>query len=379
MNVGRRLRDVGKTVSGALGVRLGEGVEQARAAADEAPAAPDQAAAAADQAAAAADEAPAAPDPAPARADPAPARADPAPARADQEHAVTETAAAPDAHQTATGSPPPDGTSAPDVPRARDVPRAPDAVLAAAVGIARAAAREVAGDVVGEHLGAQADGPEGAGPVVTHAFAMSDRAYVGWQWAVTLARAEGDEHVTVDEVVLLPGAGALLAPAWLPWSERVGPGDLSPGDLLPPAADDPRLVASRADPESALDAALADGVHDELGLGRARVLSVEGRLDAAERWWDGEAGPDSPLAKQAPGRCADCGFLVRLAGGLRQAFGVCANAVAPDDGRVVALAHGCGAHSETVVEASHAATAGMAEKDDEFELVPVEPAPADRS
>ena len=109
----------------------------------------------------------------------------------------------------------------------------------------------------------------------------------------------------------------------------------------------------------------------ELGLGRARVLSLEGRLDAAERWWDGEAGPDAPIAQKAPGRCVDCGFLVPLAGGLRQAFGVCANAVAPDDGRVVALAHGCGAHSETVVDAPHATTAGMAVEDDEFELVPV--------
>ncbi len=348
MNVGRRLRDVGKTVSGVLGVRLGEGAEQAGGPPDAVPPAVEPAAT---QAGAPAELLPPPPDP--------------APARTDQEHPVTETAAATDVEQPA------------------GAPRAPDPALAAAVELARGAAREVAGDVVGEHLGAEADGPEGAGPVVTHSFATTDRAYVGWRWAVTVARAEGDEHVTVDEVVLLPSAGALLAPAWLPWSERVGPGDLSPGDLLPPAADDPRLVASRADPEAALDAALADAVRDELGLGRARVLSVEGRLDAAERWWDGEAGPDSPLAKQAPGRCADCGFLVLLAGGLRQAFGVCANAVAPDDGRVVALAHGCGAHSETVVEASHAATAGMAEKDDEFELVPVElvpvePAPADQ-
>ena len=119
-----------------------------------------------------------------------------------------------------------------------------------------------------------------------------------------------------------------------------------------------------------LDAVLAAAVTDELGLGRVRVLSLEGRLDAAERWWTGEAGPDSPMARQAPGQCVDCGFLVPLAGGLRQAFGVCANAVAPDDGRVVALAHGCGAHSETVVDAAHAATSGLVVEDDEFELIP---------
>ena len=35
-----------------------------------------------------------------------------------------------------------------------------------------------------------------------------------------------------------------------------------------------------------------------------------------------------------------------MAGPLSQLFGVCANAYANDDGRVVSFDHGCGAHSE---------------------------------
>ena len=85
---------------------------------------------------------------------------------------------------------------------------------------------------------------------------------------------------------------------------------------------------------------------DELGLGRARVLSAEGRDLAAQRWYDGDHGPDVPLAQSAPARCAGCGFLVRLAGPLSELFGVCANEYANDDGRVVSLDHGCGAHSD---------------------------------
>jgi hypothetical protein len=76
------------------------------------------------------------------------------------------------------------------------------------------------------------------------------------------------------------------------------------------------------------------------------VLSLEGRDLAAERWYDGSHGPESPLAQSAPATCESCGFLVRLAGPLSQAFGVCANAQANDDGRVVSWDHGCGAHSE---------------------------------
>jgi hypothetical protein len=249
-----------------------------------------------------------------------------------------------------------------------DAPTAPpepqvDPQCAAAVDLARAAAVEVAGPAVGDHLGVEVEDDR----VVTHSFATTEPAYRGWRWAVTVARADGFEQVTVDEVVLLPGSGALLAPEWVPWSDRVAPGDLTPGDLLPPPPDDPRLVPSYADVDAEQ---LPFDLHRELGLGRPRVLSLDGRADAAERWYEGPAGPGTPMAKAAPGRCADCGFLTPLAGALGRVFGACANAMAPDDGRVVALTHGCGAHSETVVEPVESTYAGMAVEDDEFEVVP---------
>jgi hypothetical protein len=246
----------------------------------------------------------------------------------------------------------------------------PDPVLLAAVDLARAVAEELAEASVGEHLGATAAGPAADGPAVTHVFATTDSAYVGWQWTVTVARAEGSTEVTVDEAVLLPGPAALLAPDWVPWSDRVEPGDLSPGELLPRPADDPRLVPAYASGDDE-NTDLADELFWELGLGRENVLSREGRAEAADRWWDGDTGPDTKMARQAPGACGDCGFLVPLGGALRQAFGVCANGQAPADGRVVSLAHGCGAWSETTVESPHAATAGMVVPEESFELVPV--------
>ena len=57
--------------------------------------------------------------------------------------------------------------------------------------------------------------------------------------------------------------------------------------------------------------------------------------------------PFAPSADAAGcGQCGSCGFLVRLSGPLSRLFGVCANAYANDDGRVVSFDHGCGAHSE---------------------------------
>jgi hypothetical protein len=184
----------------------------------------------------------------------------------------------------------------------------------------------------------------------------SQSGYVGWQWSVTLARAVEQEHVTVVEVVLIPGAESILAPEWVPYRERLQPGDLSPGDLLPVPDDDPRLVPTYSfgdDPLDSDEQAQIRTVAQDLGLGRVRTLSVEGRELAAERWAEGDGGADSLIAQSAPDHCHTCGFLVRIAGPLSETFGVCANGDANDDGRVVTFTHGCGAHSEVRLAKKH--------------------------
>ena len=108
-----------------------------------------------------------------------------------------------------------------------------------------------------------------------------------------------------------------------------------------------------------------------LSLDNIPALQAEVRELAAERWWEGEQGPRSARARQAPAHCGSCGFLVPVAGGLGRLFGVCANAVAPDDGRVVALLHGCGAHSETVSTSPHENTKELVVEHEELELVDV--------
>jgi Protein of unknown function (DUF3027) len=239
-------------------------------------------------------------------------------------------------------------------------PDAPGDILLSAVEQARAAATETAGDpgLVGEHLGSVsealadvADGvdAEALGEVRTHTFASRQPGYVGWHWAVTLAAVPGSAEVTVDEVVLLPGDSALLAPAWVPWHERLRPGDLSVGDVLPSTEEDPRLVpAYAADDDSATDPE-AQVVAFELGIGRERVMSAEGRSEAASRWSAGDFGPRAPMARQAPGTCGTCGFWLPLAGSLRSRLGACGNAYAPADGRVVTVDYGCGAHSQATL------------------------------
>jgi hypothetical protein len=218
-----------------------------------------------------------------------------------------------------------------------------DPVLADAdaVDVAREAADDDAPGLVGDHLGFDADGER----VATHYFATLDPAYRGWRWAVTVSRSPRAREVGVDEIVLLPGDEAIVAPPWVPWSERLRPGDLGVGDLLPTRADDLRLAEAFFSTEDGDEQAAVF----ELGLGRRRVLSHEGRLEAVERWYADEHGPEAPIARSAPASCATCGFFIPLVGALRQAFGACANEMAPDDGRVVSVDHGCGAHSEAIV------------------------------
>ncbi|MFE2599702.1 DUF3027 domain-containing protein [Streptomyces sp. NPDC059396] len=281
--------------------------------------------------------------------------------------------------------------------------RTPDRLCVEAVDLARAAAEEAAAPgVVGEHVSAVADGDR----VVTHFFECKEPGYRGWRWAVTVARASRAKVVTLDETVLLPGPDALLAPEWVPWSERLRPGDMGPGDLLPTEAEDLRLEpgysgedapppnsvlaadavtpqnlaelveAEDAGPEEDLapeggapgrGTAGASGVGsgaveagavptrgtiasvaEELGMRRARVLSRYGLHVAADRW-DEAYGAKTPMAQAAPAPCVSCGFLLPLAGSLRQAFGVCANEFSPADGHVVSLAYGCGGHSEAAI------------------------------
>ncbi len=232
-------------------------------------------------------------------------------------------------------------TSATTLPRAAAARAKPDQICADAVDLARAAVTE---DVAGAYIEAVAEGER----VVTHYFECDMAGYRGWRWAVTVARTPRSKHVTVSETVLLPGPDALTTPDWVPWNERLQPGDLGVGDLMPTPADDDRLVPGyllSGDPA-------VDDVVWELGLGRVRVLSREGRVDAAERWYDGDQGPQAAITLAAPAnaRCVSCGFFLPLAGSMGGLFGVCANLYSPDDGRAVSGDHGCGAHSEVLVE-----------------------------
>jgi len=227
------------------------------------------------------------------------------------------------------------------VPRTTPPPR--EVVLSGAADLAReAVVADVGAEQVGEHAGYVVEGQR----VLTHVFESRTPGYRGWYWAVTVTRPPRARKATVVEVNHLPGKEAVLAPSWVPWAERLQPSDIGPTDELPYSGEDDRLDAGYEATGEDADA-LGPELAYEVGLGRARVLSAEGRRQAATRWYEGDRGPSSRSARAASAPCASCGFFLPLAGSLRQVFGVCGNEWSPDDGTVVSVDHGCGAHSET--------------------------------
>ncbi|GGF36311.1 hypothetical protein GCM10007298_35160 [Williamsia phyllosphaerae] len=252
-----------------------------------------------------------------------------------------------------------------------DMPAEVEARLTAAVDAARSAVEASGEGAVGAHIRAVTEGD----CTVTHYFEADITGYRGWVWCAVLASSpdteSGPGEITVSEIALLPGGDALTAPSWVPWIERIAPGDLSPGDVLAAPADDVRLVPNHIDTAELTSTGDLDEVSDvalELGLGRSRVLSREGRDDAAQRWFEGPRGPESDMATASRLHCGTCGFYLPVAGSLRVAFGVCANEYA-SDGQVVSAEFGCGAHSDAEAPSGEGSPAYDAYDDGAIEIV----------
>ncbi len=124
--------------------------------------------------------------------------------------------------------------------------------------------------------------------------------------------------------------------------------------LAPTTPDDVRLVPGYTGGELAADTDPAEAsqlraVVAELGLGRERVLSIEGRDEAAERWLAGPGGPDNAMTQQAPAHVPDLRLLRRHQ---RRRSDGCSACAPTNSHRATAqwsaFEHGCGGHSDVV-------------------------------
>jgi len=61
---------------------------------------------------------------------------------------------------------------------------------------------------------------EGEG-ISTYLFEAKKLGYLGWRWSVTIYQADPVTEPSLCEVVMVPSADSLVAPQWVPWSERL--------------------------------------------------------------------------------------------------------------------------------------------------------------
>ena len=93
-----------------------------------------------------------------------------------------------------------------------------DERLLTAVDQARTALLEITpADTIGAPLGHIVEGEH----VISLLFDCNLAGYPGWRWTVTLARVDEDSDPSVLETELTPGDDALVAPEWVPWSDRL--------------------------------------------------------------------------------------------------------------------------------------------------------------
>ncbi|MCY7287476.1 MAG: DUF3027 domain-containing protein [Cryobacterium sp.] len=93
-----------------------------------------------------------------------------------------------------------------------------DERLLAAVDQARTALLEITpAESIGAPLGHIVEGER----LLSLLFDCTLSGYPGWRWTVTLARVDQESEPSVLEAELTPGDDALIAPEWVPWSDRL--------------------------------------------------------------------------------------------------------------------------------------------------------------
>lgn len=128
-------------------------------------------------------------------------------------------------------------------------------------------------------------------------FASTLSGYPGWHWSVSVAEVTGEEP-TVMEAELMPGEGALIAPDWVPWAERLEDYRAAQATIAAEggAVDDDVDDLDDADEEEDPD---VDDLDDEIDIEFGELLGVPpGRVDEqdeaeAESDDDGPENPDA--------------------------------------------------------------------------------------
>ncbi len=135
-----------------------------------------------------------------------------------------------------------------------------DQVLLAAVDTARAALAEITDPAtIGELIGHEVHDDH----VLSLHFACLLPGYPDWRWTATLSRLSEDDEVNVLEVELLRGEDSVIAPDWVPWSERLAQYRESQAKLSAEEAEQAAAAAAELADEDDAEDDLLDNDHSD--------------------------------------------------------------------------------------------------------------------
>ncbi|ROS51186.1 DUF3027 domain-containing protein [Frigoribacterium sp. PhB118] len=163
--------------------------------------------------------------------------------------------------------------------------------------LARRALTEITPD---ETIGAEADPIDDEPGVTSVRFATLLPGYPGWHWTVSVAHLDGEEP-SVLEAELMPGHGALLAPDWVPWADRLA--DMKAQEAHGDDEDDESDEDDDEDDSDDDDADDEDESDDERGSivhgGDVDGVDIDDLVDASEDSDDSGRAVDAPVVPAA--------------------------------------------------------------------------------
>ncbi len=124
--------------------------------------------------------------------------------------------------------------------------------------------------------------------VVTYLFEGKLKGYVGWRWSISVFQGDGNVPATISEVLLVPGPDSLVAPDWVPWSERLA---------------DYKALQAELEAQAALDAAEAAEL-DEDDIDEGSEDDAADEIDEESQDDDGEFEGSSSVDDES-GEVAD--------------------------------------------------------------------------
>ena len=114
--------------------------------------------------------------------------------------------------------------------------------------------------------------------VVTYLFEGKLKGYVGWRWSVSVFQADEKSPATISEVLLVPGPESLVAPDWVPWSERLA---------------DYKALQAELEAQAALDAEEAEDAEDSDDTDDSEDADETGEVEQSEEDADSTLAVDS--------------------------------------------------------------------------------------